>query len=182
MAGSKRTCVTCQNKFIGRATAQYCSAACKQRAHRGRRGANRNAPTRVTVTVPSDQGSDSRSDPGGHCAEASALLQALDAELAMKSDAMGLPPEQPLEWSTVERANLGTIADAIDRKVDLQGRYRAADDDKVRVKLSGEIRLLQRLAADLLKRVSTDLPAAPSHISVKASQAAKTRWARNAAN
>lgn len=181
VAGAKRTCKGCGDKFIGSSRAQYCTAACKQRAHRGR-GANRNAP-RVTVAIPkSEQGSDFRSAPSVHSAEAVGLRQALDAELAQKSDAMGLPPEQPLEWSAVELANLETIADAIDRTVDLQGRYRAADDDKVRVKLSGEIRLLQRLAADLLRRVHTDLPAAPTYTSVKAQRAANTRWARNAAN
>jgi hypothetical protein len=190
---AKRTCSSCGNGFIGRGGAEYCSAACRQRARRARGGGDRNAKcdTAVTdtATAPpakakrgaSRRAASTTSTGGVHCVEAVALLQALDAELAVKSDAMGLPPEQPLEWTAVELALLETVAGSIDRKVDLYARYRASDDDKVRVKLSGEVRLLERLAADLLKRVSTDLPAAPSHVSVKASEAAKTRWARNAA-
>ncbi|ULP45940.1 hypothetical protein [Mycolicibacter virginiensis] len=111
-----------------------------------------------------------------------ALLQALNTELAQKSDAMGLPPDQPLEWSAVELATLEMIAAAIDRRADLYGSYRATDDDKIRVKLAGEIRLLETAVDRMLRRVHTDLPAAPSLTSVKAQRAANTRWARNAAN
>jgi hypothetical protein len=56
----------------------------------------------------------------------------------------------------------------------------ASDDDKVRVKMSAELRLLETSLARLLKSVSTDLPAEPSLRSQKAARAANARW-RNAA-
>ena len=68
----------------------------------------------------------------------------------------------------------------MDRKVDLWARYHTSDDDRMRVKLSGELRLLETSLARLLKSVSTDLPAAPSLRSEKASRAANRRW-QNAA-
>jgi len=40
------------------------------------------------------------------------------------------------------------IADTIDRKVDLQQLYGASRDDKARVKLSAELRLLEQSALD----------------------------------
>jgi hypothetical protein len=108
------------------------------------------------------------------------LLQALDTELAQNSVSLRLPDDQPLEWSAAERLTLETIADSIDRRVDLHARYLASDDDKVRLKLSGEVRLLDMAIDRLLKRVHTDLPPAKSLTSVKASQAAHTRWQRDA--
>jgi len=77
----KRTCSACGNAFIGRASASYCSPACKQRAHRSRKGANRNAP-RVTVLAPGGR--------RGHSAEAVALLAELDLELSENSADLGL--------------------------------------------------------------------------------------------
>jgi hypothetical protein len=79
-------------------------------------------------------------------------------------------------WSAAERAVREAIACTVDRKVDLWGRYHASDDDKIRVKLSGELRLLETSLARLLKSVSTDLPSAPSLRSEKASRAANKRW------
>lgn len=170
MAGGKRTCSSCANRFIGRAGARYCSPACRQRAHRGRKAAK--CDTAVTVAVPA------RAE--GHSAEALALLAALDQELAENSADLGLTDDAPLGWSAAESAVRELIADAVDRKVDLWRSYRASDDAKVRVKLSAEIRLMEQSIARLLKQVSTELPAVPSLRSQKAARAARLRWNRGA--
>lgn len=168
-ATGKRTCGSCQNSFIGRSSALFCSPACKQRAHRSRKGHNGNA-SRVTVTVPAAPADTD------HCAEAIALLAELDVELAENSAGRGLL--EPLAWSAAEQAIRESIAYTVDRQVDLWARYRACDDDKTRVKLSGELRLLETSLARLLKAVPTDLPTQPTHRSRKASRAANARWRR----
>lgn len=103
-----------------------------------------------------------------------ALLDELDAELADTTAEQGLL--EPLEWSAAENAAREAIACTVDRKVDLWARYHASDDDKMRVKISGELRLLETSLARLLKSVSTDLPPSPSIRSEKASRAANKRW------
>jgi len=117
---------------------------------------------------------------GGHSAEAVTLLAALNAEAVENAIDRG---ELPLEdgegdWTAAEKALLEMIACAVDRRVDLSARYVATDDDKLRAKLSGELRLLQGHIAALLKQVKTDVPAEPSRKSKKASHAAKARWDR----
>jgi hypothetical protein len=115
----------------------------------------------------------------GHCAEALALLAELDAELAENSAQRG--QLDPLEWSAAEQANRESIAWTVDRLVDLRARYLACEDDKTRVKISGELRLLEASLSRLLKSVPTDLPAPVSIRSRKARAAANQRW-RNAAD
>lgn len=177
---SPNKCVTCGDKFIGRGGARYCSPACKQRAHRGRQGGNRNASRaqRVTVTeAPKRSRRPRRSASGGHCQAAMEVLAALDAEMAEASDEC----EEPLEWTAAEAAVRELIACEFDRKTDLEKMYREADDAKTRVKLSAELRLLEASTARLLKQVKTKLPEqAVSRRTQKAQRAARTRWDRNA--
>jgi hypothetical protein len=167
MGAAKKNCASCGDGFIGRSNAAYCSPTCRQRAHRGRGTRKRNANRDVSHL------------PALHTAEAIALLEELDAELADNTAEQGLV--EPLGWSAAEQAIRESIACTVDRKVDLWARYHASDDDKMRVKLSGELRLLETSLARLLKSVSTDLPAAPSLRSEKASRAANRRW-QNAAD
>ncbi|ORX17717.1 hypothetical protein AWC31_14835 [Mycolicibacterium wolinskyi] len=130
------------------------------------------------MTVTTDQ-NESAPDAAaaGHTKEALALLAALDAELAENSET----EDEPLEWSAAERAVREMIADTVDRRVDLQSRYRVCADVQMRVKLSSEIRLLEGAIARLLKQLSTEVPDQPtaweSSTSRKASKAALTRWA-----
>ena len=113
-----------------------------------------------------------------HSAEAMALLASLDAEAVENAEARG-EIELPADWSAAERAVLELIAGAVDRKVDLEARYDAAQDDiKLLLKLSGELRLIEANVARLLKNVNTDVPPEPTTVSRKASAAAKTRWRR----
>ena len=125
-----------------------------------------NCDTRpVTVTAGSST--------DGHTAEAVGVLAGLDAELAANSQQIG----QPLEWSAAESAFRELIADTIDRRVDLQALYAdSVDDPKVRLKVCAELRLIETALARLLSRIKTELPAAPSLTSRKASQAARRRW------
>jgi hypothetical protein len=161
------TCARCGNRFIGRAGAKFCGPACKQKAYRSRKG---DAPPATVLASGVHDASRT------HTSEALALLAELDAELAENSADRGLL--EPLEWSAAERAVRESIACTVDRKVDLWARYRASDDDKVRVKISGELRLLETSLSRLLKSVDTDLPAEKS---ARASHAANARW-RNAAD
>ncbi|BCO63533.1 hypothetical protein MINTM006_34830 [Mycobacterium intracellulare] len=114
---------------------------------------------------------------GGHCAEAVSVLASVRAELAENSEFHG----EDLAFSAAEEAVLELVADAIDRKVDLSAQYADTDDAKLQLKLAVEIRLTESAIAKLLKQIRTDVPAAPepqSHVSRKASQAAKARWRR----
>ena len=163
----KRECARCGDSFIGRANAAYCSSACKQRAHRSRKRRNGNGD-RVTVTEAAVA--------VVHSAEALALLAELDAELGENSAERGLI--DPLEWSAAERALRERIARTVDREVDLWTRYGTSEDDKTRVKISAELRLLETSLARLLRDVKTDLPVQPSIRSEKARRAANARWRR----
>lgn len=108
--------------------------------------------------------------------EARKMLRALDAELADVSRRLG----QPVEWSERDRAVLELIASNIDRRVDLSARYSEAEDAKLRVKLSAELRLLEAALARLLKQVDPE-PAVQSPRSAAASRAARARWDRQRA-
>jgi hypothetical protein len=176
---AKKSCLKCGNGFIGRANASYCSPGCRLRAHRGKGAgetvtgetvspAQRRRPRRGTTSTDTSETAVDRP----HSAEALALKASLVAELAESSQDRG----EDLEWSAAEQAALDMAMCAIDRKVDLYARYLASDDDKVRVKLSGEIRLLEASVDRLLKRVPTDVPDPPTRVSQKASHAAKVRW------
>jgi uncharacterized protein YqeY len=110
-------------------------------------------------------------------AEARKVLRELNAELTSTSVRTG----QQLLWSADEAQILELIASTIDRKCDLTGDYEQADTPALRVKLSGELRLLENSLARLLKQVQTEVPAPMSSVSRKAQKAANTRWDRERA-
>lgn len=108
-------------------------------------------------------------------AEARKVLRELDKEL----ESAGLQSGQKLEWGAAERAILGLISANFDRISDLRAAYEdAADEVKVRIKLSTELRLLEQAVARLLKLVKTDLPAPESGTTRRARDAANSRWER----
>jgi hypothetical protein len=162
----KQTCSSCGGAFIGRAGASYCSPACKQRAHRSRKGANRNA-SGVTVTA---------APAGARAAEAVALLDALDQDLA----AAGAERGESLMWSAQDEAIRELIASAVDREVWLRAATCSSTDDlKLRMKLSAELRLTEAHRARLIRQIKTDLPAPESFRTRKARSAARARWDRS---
>jgi hypothetical protein len=110
-------------------------------------------------------------------AEARKVLRELNAELTATSNRTG----QQLLWSAAETEILDLIASTIDRKVDLTRDYTEADTPVLRIKLSGELRLLENSLARLLKQVQTEVPAPMSSVSRKAQKAANTRWDRERA-
>ncbi|ORB87510.1 hypothetical protein B1987_13685 [Mycobacterium kansasii] len=110
----------------------------------------------------------------GHCAEAVELLKRLDAELAENSEQLG----KPLKWSASDSAILELAADTIDRRAELQELYESTKDDKLRLKIACELRLIEAALARLLAKVKTDLPEPPSRTSRKAQAAARARWDR----
>src|SRR5262245_43820461 len=107
--------------------------------------------------------------------EARKMLQELDAELADSSARAGTT----LVWTAADRELLNLIADTIDRHADLAAHYANADEVKVRVTLSAEMRLLEGSLSRLLKQVQTDIPAPESQTTIKARRAAMVRWARD---
>ena len=108
-------------------------------------------------------------------AEARKLLAEFTSYLAAASTRRG----ETLSFTPQEQAVLGLISAQIDRKCDLKRMYaKAADDPKVLVKLSAELRLLEASIARLMKQVQVDMPMQQSPTSRKASKAARTRWNR----
>lgn len=115
---------------------------------------------------------------GTHSPEAVALLAQLDEDLAKSSKRSG----KTLVWTTADRQVIDLIASTVDRRADLHRLYAAlaADDIKMRIKLSAELRLIESSLARLMKMVSTEIPAPMSLRSVKAQRAANVRWAKDA--
>ena len=110
------------------------------------------------------------------CAEARRVRRELDAQLAATAAATG----RTLVWTAQDREVLALMASSIDRKCDLQRDYAAAAEAKTRVKISAELRLLEASVARLLKQITTDLPEPESLRTIKARQAARARWDRDA--
>jgi hypothetical protein len=164
MGALKKSCPSCGNGMIGRSRAVYCSPACKQRAHRSRKGAG--------VTVAADSTVPRVGQLGGHSVDAVALLQAMDAELAENAKKLG----RPLKWSAAERAILELAADTIDRRGELQSLYEATADAKLQLKIACELRLIEAALARLLAKIKTEMPAPQSNVSRKAAHAARVRW------
>src|SRR5690349_22427881 len=111
-------------------------------------------------------------------AEARKVLRELEKEKAAAAAQLG----QSLDWSAADTATLGQISSILDRKAQLLALYEGAEDVKMKVKLSGEVRLLEQAAARLALQVKTELPAArESHTTRKARRAATMRWDRTSA-
>lgn len=105
------------------------------------------------------------------------MLRELDYELAASSRRCG----KSLVWTAADREMLSLIAANIDRKCQLSHEYDRAEDVKVRVKLSAELRLLEQALARLLRMIDTSELAAPSLTTIKARRAANARWAKERA-
>lgn len=112
-----------------------------------------------------------------HTAEAQRVLDDLDADLARSATKLG----KTFFWTAAEREVLRMVAATIDRRVDVAARYAAtsAEETKLAVKLSAELRMLDASVARLLKQVETDLPQPMSQRSTKAQRAARARWDRD---
>lgn len=107
--------------------------------------------------------------------EARRVLRDLNKELELASQSRG----QQLVWSAQESAILDQISSILDRKSELLRLYGDARSVKNKLKISQELRLLERAAASLVTQIRTDLPAAESLRTVKARRAARARWDRN---
>jgi thiamine phosphate synthase YjbQ (UPF0047 family) len=107
--------------------------------------------------------------------EARKVLAEFESYLAAASVRRG----ETLSFTPAETAVLGLISAQIDRKSDLKRLYaKAAEDTKVLVKLSAELRLLEASIARLMKQVQVDMPVQQSATSRKATKAANARWNR----
>jgi len=108
---------------------------------------------------------------------AQALIAALDEELASAAKATG----QDLVWSCQEQDLIGMLADAVDRRVELSKQYAQLRDRKdlgLRIKLAGELRLLEGSISRLHRQITVEVPQPKSIMSIKASRAANARWDR----
>lgn len=100
------------------------------------------------------------------------MLRGLRKEL----EAAGISAGQKLVWTASDQLVLDQISSILDRKAQLLDLYGLAEDLDSKVKLSGEVRLLEQAAARLVKLVKTDIPAPESRRTVMARQAANARW------
>jgi hypothetical protein len=112
-----------------------------------------------------------------HTSQARKVARELDKLLAAVGDETGVE----LGWDATEVEIIGLIMAAIDRKVALSSDYENADDAKIRVKLSGELRLTETHIARLLKQIKPAMPPAvatrpTTQRSGKARLAAQARW------
>lgn len=108
-------------------------------------------------------------------AEARRVLRDLNKELEVVSKSRS----QKLVWSAQESAILDQISSILDRKSELLGLYEEARSVKNKLKLSQELRLLERAAASLVSQIRTDLPEAEGFNTTRARRAARARWERN---
>jgi hypothetical protein len=102
------------------------------------------------------------------------LLAALDAELEAASKAAGAD----LIWSAAEEQIRELLADAVDRRDELNRRYKSIEMLSLRLKVASEIRLLDAAIPKLLAQLSTEIEQPMSVVSQKASKAANARWTR----
>jgi len=109
-----------------------------------------------------------------HTLQARKLLQALDADLAAASEETG----DQLVWTHREQALLDRIAATVDRRVEIEARYREAASDGAIVKLSNEIRQCDTMVTRLVGMLKIDAPQPKSVSWVKTQRAATIRWER----
>ena len=109
--------------------------------------------------------------------QAQKLLDDLDRELAAAGEARG----EPLVWSAAEIQARELLADTVDRRADVAARYDRARDTKVKLKVSQEVRQLDKAILFLLNAIRTDIPAPESLTTLKARRAAMARWDRQRA-
>ncbi|MDN4520323.1 hypothetical protein [Mycolicibacterium austroafricanum] len=101
----------------------------------------------------------------------------MDAALQRASEALGQSADQPLEWTEQERVALDAACAAADRAEVLEAAFEAEigaeGRPSVLVKLSAEVRALDRQAVDLLGKVN---PGLGPGISERHQKASRARW------
>jgi hypothetical protein len=107
-------------------------------------------------------------------AAARQLLRALDEELGSASRSTG----RELVWSAAEEQVRELLADSVDRRVELNGRYKSVEMVSLKLKIAAEIRLLDASITRLLAQLSTEVPEPMSITSQKAQKASRARWDR----
>jgi hypothetical protein len=111
-----------------------------------------------------------------HTGEARKMRRQLDEHLAAVSDETGVQ----LIFDCSEEQRISMLLDAIDRKVALNNSLSQADDAELQLRLSTELRLLERHIADLVTKVLPQTTAPTTPVSAKARRAANARWNRGA--
>jgi hypothetical protein len=88
-------------------------------------------------------------------------------------------PRQKLVWTAAESAVLDDIAFTVARMARLRRDWSRAEDPKMRVRISAELRLLETSKVRLLKSATRDLPAKESMRAIRARRAVNARWRRD---
>ncbi|MEZ0355496.1 hypothetical protein [Mycobacterium sp. SA01] len=105
------------------------------------------------------------------------LRAEMDAALRRASEELGQPADQPLEWTEQEAAALEAACAAADRAEALQVVFDTEKAGENRpmllVKVSAELRALDRQVVDLLGKVNPGIGAA---VSPRHQKAARGRW------
>ena len=104
------------------------------------------------------------------------LLRDLEKEL----DASGQATNQQLVWTAADSMVIDQCADMLDRKAELQVMYDEAEKQTAKVRLSGEMRLLEQASSRLIKTLRTELPKIESRRTVMNRHAANVRWGNSA--
>lgn len=101
----------------------------------------------------------------------------MDAALAKVSQEMGQPADEPLEWTELDALALDGACAAADRSEVLQAGFESELAGEARssvlVKLSAEVRALDRQVVDLLAKVNVGLG---DGISLRHQKASRARW------
>jgi hypothetical protein len=76
----------------------------------------------------------------------------------------------------VDRGACGNPNGVVDRGADVAARYERTRETMVRIKVSAELRQLDKAIMLLVKNIRTEMPAPESLVTVKARRAAQARW------
>ena len=83
---------------------------------------------------------------------------------------------ESLVWSAAEVQAREMLADTVDRRQELAGRYARTRPTDTKIKISVELRMLDKQIMLLLKGIRTDIPAPESMTTIKARRAVNVRW------
>lgn len=107
------------------------------------------------------------------------LRRDLDAALAAAGNAMN---QADLEWDEADRIAIDRAAEAADRAEQLRTRYdlelAGEASPNALVRLSSEIRALDRLVLEVVRRLNGDLKRMQAGLNVRKQRAANYRWSR----
>lgn len=104
-----------------------------------------------------------------------ALLKSIDAAALKNAAKRG---HSEIRWDHVETQQREQLADLVDRGQEMKVLFDAAEDPALKVKISNELRQIDKAIGNLVAAIKVDAEPAPSVTSIKARKAANARWDR----